>query len=78
MPQWTACETSGMVTEPDVKELLVLFNAHRVEYVVVGGYALAFHGAPRFTGDRRREFVKNKRASGRHRDLADLEALGEA
>ena len=148
-----------MVTQPDFKELLGLFNAHRVEYVVVGGYALAFHGAPRFTGDLdllvrptdenagrivaalqafgfgslgltsadfldpdrvvqlgvppvrvdlltsisgvrwddvasgrvrgaygevpvdfigRQEFVKNKRASGRHRDLADLEALGEA
>jgi len=36
---------------PDFKELLALFNAHGVEYVIVGGYALAFHGAPRFTGD---------------------------
>ena len=36
---------------PDFKELLALFNAHRVEYLIVGGYALAFHGAPRYTGD---------------------------
>jgi hypothetical protein len=35
----------------DFTELLVLFNAHEVEYLIVGGYALAFHGAPRFTGD---------------------------
>lgn len=35
----------------DFKELLELFNAHKVEYLIVGGYALAFHGAPRFTGD---------------------------
>jgi len=28
-----------------------LFNTHHVEYLIVGGYALAFHGAPRFTGD---------------------------
>jgi len=35
----------------DFKELLVLFNKHKVEYLIVGGYALAFHGAPRFTGD---------------------------
>jgi len=28
-----------------------LFNAHKVEYMIVGGYALAFHGAPRLTGD---------------------------
>jgi len=35
---------------PDFKELLALFNKHGVEYLVVEGYALAFHGAPRFTG----------------------------
>jgi hypothetical protein len=37
--------------QPDFRDLLALFNAHKVEYVVVGAYALAFHGAPRFTGD---------------------------
>jgi hypothetical protein len=142
----------------DFQELLALFNVHGVEYVIVGGYALAMHGAPRSTGDidlfinpapanaervvaalsafgfaslgfkpedfsrpgqivqlgvspvridilteidgvtweqvdhgkvpsdyggvpirliGRREFVANKRASGRLKDLADLEALGE-
>ncbi|KAA3617000.1 MAG: hypothetical protein D8M58_04615 [Calditrichaeota bacterium] len=40
-----------MEVQPDFKELLKLFNAHKVEYVIVGGYALAFHGAPRYTGD---------------------------
>ncbi|MFQ5659709.1 MAG: nucleotidyl transferase AbiEii/AbiGii toxin family protein [Gammaproteobacteria bacterium] len=40
-----------METQADFRELLALFNAHNVEYIVVGGYALAFHGAPRFTGD---------------------------
>jgi hypothetical protein len=40
-----------MEIQKDFKELLGLFNAHKVEYLVVGGYALAFHGAPRFTGD---------------------------
>ena len=138
--------------------LLELLNARGVEYLIVGGYALAFHGAPRFTGDLdvwvrptcanaekvlealdafgfggvditvddltrpdrvvqlgypplridfitsidgvaweeanrgkllvksggetvpvigKREFAKNKRACGRLKDLADLEALGE-
>lgn len=147
-----------MEVQPDFKELLALFNAHNVEYVVVGGYALAFHGLPRFTAaldvyvkpgpdnahrilealaefgfksldlsvddfqdpDRviqlgvppiridiltaitgvsweeahlgkvegkygditvhyigREQFIQNKRAAGRTRDLADLEALGE-
>jgi hypothetical protein len=37
--------------QPDFRDLFALFNAHKVEYVVVGAYALAFHGAPRFTGD---------------------------
>ena len=40
-----------MEVQPDFKELLALFNAHKVDYLIVGGYALAFHGAPRATGD---------------------------
>jgi len=40
-----------MEEQQDFKELLELFNAHDVEYIIVGGYALAFHGAPRYTGD---------------------------
>lgn len=40
-----------MEAQPDFKELLRLFNAHQVEYMIVGAYALAFHGAPRYTGD---------------------------
>ncbi len=28
-----------------------MFNAREVDYVVVGAHALAYHGAPRFTGD---------------------------
>jgi hypothetical protein len=40
-----------MEIQKDFRELLELFNAHKVEYIIVGGYALAFHGAPRFTGD---------------------------
>jgi len=148
-----------MELSPDFKELLALFNARNVEYVITGGYALAFHGAPRYTGDLdilvkpdrgnaqrvldalqafgfasvgltvgdfenpgkvlqlgvlpvrvdimtsltgvsweeafagravgsygdvpvhyigRAQFIANKRATGRTRDLADLEALGEA
>jgi len=35
----------------DFKELLGLLNEKEVEYLIVGGYATAFHGAPRFTGD---------------------------
>ena len=35
----------------DFKEFIQLLNFHEIEYLVVGGYALAFHGRPRFTGD---------------------------
>ncbi len=40
-----------MEPNKDFKELVELFSANEVEFVIVGGYALAFHGAPRFTGD---------------------------
>jgi hypothetical protein len=32
-------------------DFLGLLEKHRVEYVVVGGYAVGVHGFPRFTGD---------------------------
>jgi hypothetical protein len=147
-----------MEVQKDFRDLLELLNAHKVEYMIVGAYALAFHGAPRYTGDMdifvkpdsenarriiaalndfgfgsagltvadfevedrvvqlgfppvrvdivtsitgvswekavserikgiygdipvyyigRRQFISNKRALGRKKDLADLEALGE-
>lgn len=40
-----------MEVQNDFKRLLELFNGHKVEYMIVGAYALAYHGAPRFTGD---------------------------
>ncbi len=40
-----------MEVQPDFRELCELPNSHSVDYVIVGGYALAFHGAPRATGD---------------------------
>ena len=35
----------------DFKELLQLLNLKKIEYLVVGGYAVAFYGHPRSTGD---------------------------
>lgn len=37
--------------QSDLSEFVRLLNSHGVEYVVVGGHAVAFHGHPRFTGD---------------------------
>jgi hypothetical protein len=35
----------------DFNELLSIFNAHNVKYLVVGGYAVSFHAQPRATKD---------------------------
>lgn len=36
---------------PDYRDILSAFSDERVEYLVVGAYALAAHGVPRATGD---------------------------
>lgn len=40
-----------MEIQGDFSELLELLNANQVEYLIVGGFALALYGSPRFTGD---------------------------
>lgn len=35
----------------DFKEFIALLNQHKVDYLVVGGYAVALHGHPRYTKD---------------------------
>ena len=45
-----ACKGSPMLTS-DFKEFAALLNSNKVEYLVVGGYALAAYGHPRYTGD---------------------------
>lgn len=40
-----------MNIQPDFQELLKLLEKHSVEYMIVGGYAVAFYGYPRFTND---------------------------
>jgi hypothetical protein len=40
-----------MLLEKDFIDFVELLNKHEVDYMVVGGYALAFHGEPRTTGD---------------------------
>jgi hypothetical protein len=36
---------------PDFREFLRSLNAHQVEYLLIGGYAVAYHGYPRATAD---------------------------
>jgi hypothetical protein len=40
-----------MLTSPDFKELLKIFEKHKVRYLVVGGYAVMKYSEPRFTKD---------------------------
>jgi hypothetical protein len=35
----------------EFREFIGLLEKHAVEYLIVGGYAVAFHGFPRYTGD---------------------------
>jgi hypothetical protein len=39
------------ILHKDLKEFLRLLGAHKVRYLVVGGYAVGVHGYPRYTGD---------------------------
>jgi len=40
-----------MELPPDFKEFLRLLNANDVAYLVIGGYAVGYHGYPRATND---------------------------
>jgi hypothetical protein len=40
-----------MTLDPDFEDFIKLLNLHQVDYMIIGGYAMAFHGKPRYTGD---------------------------
>ena len=40
-----------MNLEDDLREFIELLNALKVRYIVVGAFAVAYHGYPRYTGD---------------------------
>jgi hypothetical protein len=60
--------------QADLREFIGLLNSHKVEYLVVGGHAVAFHGHPRFTGDI--DFLIRTTTSNAHRVLDVLNAFG--
>lgn len=61
-------------TEKDFEELLQLFNKHKVDYCVVGGFAIAFYGMPRYTKDLDL-FVRANLTNGK-KIIAALKAFG--
>ena len=40
-----------MILPEDLRQLLLAFNAHGVEYLVVGGWAVGYYAEPRMTKD---------------------------
>ena len=40
-----------MILNKDFREFIELLNAHKVKYLIVGGYAVTVHGYPRYTND---------------------------
>lgn len=40
-----------MILNKDFREFIELLNSNKVRYLIVGGYALALHGHPRYTKD---------------------------
>jgi predicted nucleotidyltransferase len=40
-----------IVLPPDFKDFLKLLNDHNVRYLLIGGYAVGYHGYPRATND---------------------------
>ena len=42
----------GIIRLPqDFRDFLKLLNCHEVEYLLIGGFAVGYHGYPRATGD---------------------------
>ena len=58
----------------DFKEFAELLASNKVEYLIVGGYALAAFGHPRYTGDL--DFWVGTDAANAQRLLAVLKAFG--
>ena len=63
-----------MKLQQDLREFIELLNSHGVEYVVVGGHAVAFHGYPRYTGDI--DFLVRPIEDNAARIVKALEAFG--
>lgn len=40
-----------MELDKDFREFIELLNDHKVKYLIIGGYAVNFHGYPRYTKD---------------------------
>ena len=60
--------------EKDFEEFIKLLNKYKVEYVVIGAYAVSFHARPRNTGDI--DFLVGKAKDNIQRLMKALEQFG--
>jgi hypothetical protein len=60
--------------QQDLREFVELLSSSGVEFIVVGGHAVAFHGYPRFTGDI--DFWVRSTPENAERVIAALRAFG--
>ena len=51
----------------DFRDFLKLLHSHRVEYLLIGGYAVCLISLP--------DLIRNKLKSGRFKDLQDAQEL---
>jgi hypothetical protein len=63
-----------MPLNKDWREFLALFNSNGVEYLVVGAFAVAFHGFPRYTADL--DLLVRPTEENAHRALRALSEFG--
>jgi hypothetical protein len=63
-----------MQLSKDVSEFVRLMKKERVEFVVVGAWALAYHGRPRYTGDI--DFLVRKTRDNAERILRVIDEFG--
>src|SRR4030042_4796401 len=53
---------TGILT-PDFKEFIKLLNSNKVEYLIIGGYAVGYHGYVRATADMDIWIPRNKQTA---------------
>ena len=63
-----------MKLQKDLREFIELLNSHKVEFPVVGGHAVGFHGYPRYTRDI--NFLVRPTEENASRIVAAIEAFG--
>ena len=63
-----------MKLQKDLREFIELLISSGVDFIIIGGHAVAFHGHPRFTGDI--DFLVRSTPDNAERIIAALKAFG--